>query len=432
MSLKAESFGVDAVPSTSRTRGWFSLFAIYAGINVCLPMMMMGGIFLPGLSFKQAILVGLIGNTVAAAIISLTGYPGADHGLPVSVLTRSSLGFPSGTWIASLAITVSGVGWFAFQAELAGLAADGVLERMSGFSSPILMICAMGALNVVIAVMGFGWIQKLANLAVPVLVVFSGVLFWKIASEHPFWEVVNRPGDGSLTFLAGMNIMVSGQFTAAFTSSDLSRYSRDHRSLWLGIWTGLVPVSALMIGLGALSRLVSGEWNPVLGVQQLGLGIPALLLIIFATWTTNDKNLYSGGLALTNVFPGRSRAFHTLVLGILGTTLGCFGITRYLAQFLVTLGIIFAPLVGVLLADYFLVRARRPALEDLYQKDGRYHYSRGVNLAALIAIAVGVVAGRLAPPEMIQPIVSLIVTMVVYSGGMRLLYPLQFRVEAST
>ena len=395
-------------------------------------MMMMGGIFLPGLSFKQAILVGLIGNTIAAAIISLTGYPGADHGLPVSVLTRSSLGFPSGTWIASLAITVSGVGWFAFQAELAGLAADGVLERMSGFSSPILMICVMGALNVLIAVMGFGWMQKLANLAVPVLVVFSGLLFWKIASEHPFWELVSRPGDGSLTLMAGINIMVSGQCTAAFTSSDLSRYSRDHRSLWLGIWTGIVPVSALMIGLGALSRLVSGEWNPVLGVQQLGLGIPALLLIIFATWTTNDKNLYSGGLALTNVFPGRSRAFHTLVLGILGTTLGCFGITRYLAQFLVTLGIIFAPLVGVLLADYFLVRARRPRLGDLYKKDGGYHYTRGVNLAALIAIALGVVAGRLAPPEMIPAIVSLIVTMVVYSGGMRVLYPSQFRVEAST
>ena len=52
---------------------------------------------------------------------------------------------------------------------------------------------------------------------------------------------------------------------------------------------------------------ISGEWNPVLGVQELRLGIPALLLIIFATWTTNDKNLYSGGLALTNVFPGRSR-----------------------------------------------------------------------------------------------------------------------------
>ena len=163
MSLKAESFGVDAVPASSRTRGWFSLFVMYAGINICLPMMMMGGIFLPGLSFKEAIVVGLVGNTVAAAIISLMGYPGADHGLPASVLTRSSLGFPSGTWIASLAITISGVGWFAVQAELAGLAADGVIQRMGGPSAPIFMISIMGALNVVIAVMGFGWIQRLAT-----------------------------------------------------------------------------------------------------------------------------------------------------------------------------------------------------------------------------------------------------------------------------
>ncbi len=79
------------------------------------------------------------------------------------MLTRSSLGFPSGTWIASLAITISGVGWFAVQAELAGLAANGVIQRMGGFSAPILMISIMGALNVVIAVMGFGWIQRLAT-----------------------------------------------------------------------------------------------------------------------------------------------------------------------------------------------------------------------------------------------------------------------------
>ena len=106
--------------------------------------------------------------------------------------------------------------------------------------------------------------------------------------------------------------------------------------------------------------------------------------------------------------------------------------TKHLATFLVTLGVIFAPLVGVVIADYFLLRARRPALGDLYEKDGSYRYTRGVNLAALIAIAAGLIAGRLAPPEAIQPIVSLIVTIAVYCGGMRLLYPLQFRVEAST
>ncbi len=95
----------------------------------------------------------------------------------------------------------------------------------------------------------------------PALLVFSGLLFWKIALDLPFRELINRPGDGSLTFLAGMNVMVSGQFAAAFTSSDLSRYSKDLRSVWLGIWTGIVPVSAHFLVSSAESGTRCWEFN---------------------------------------------------------------------------------------------------------------------------------------------------------------------------
>jgi len=356
--LDVESHGIDAVPASSRNRGWFSLFAMYAGINICLPMMLVGGIFVPGLSFGQAILVGILGNALGATFICLAAYPGADHGLPASVLTRVFLGYPGGTWIASLATTFNLVGWYAVQAELAGVAADGLAQKLLGISSPVTAIGLMGALNVFFAVMGFGWMQKLASYSVPALLVMSALLFVQLAATYPFLELIGRPGTGAMTFLAGMNIMVSGQIAASFTSSDLSRYARDHRSVWYGILTGVTPVSAFMIGLGALSALASGEWNPVLGVQQVGLGVPALLLVIFATWTTNDKNLYSGGLALTNVFPGQPRWLHTLLLGILGTALGCLRLTQYFTQWLITVGAVFAPLVGILLADYFAVRGR--------------------------------------------------------------------------
>ena len=161
-------------------------------------------------------------------------------------------------------------------------------------------------------------------------------LFVAIARQYPFLELIRRPGDGSLSFLAAMNIAVSGQIGGGFTLSDLSRYAKDHRSVWWGVMMGISPVAAFIMALGALSRLASGEWNPVLGVQSLGLGIPALLLIIFSTWTTNDKNLYSSGLALTNLFPSHPRWRHTLVLGALGTALGCFGVTRFFRLFAIS------------------------------------------------------------------------------------------------
>ena len=364
---------------------------------------------------------------VAGCFACLSAYPGVDHGLPAAVMTRMSLGFPWGTWLSSVCSVLSLVGWYAVQAELAGVAADSVLSSVTGLSSPMVMIALMSLLNIYFAVMGFGWMQSLASWSVPGLLLLSAWLFVTIAMQYPFMDLVTKPGEGPMTFLQAMNITVGAQIAGSFTISDLSRYARNHRSVWLGILLAISPVSAFMMALGALSRLASGNWNPVLAVESLGLGIPAMLLIIFATWTTNDKNLYSGGLALTNLIPNQPRWRLTLALGLVGTVLGCFRVTRFFTQWLVALGIVFAPLLGIVLADYFVVRRRRPLVADAYRAEGRYFYTSGINLAALAAIGIGVVAGRLATPEMLQPVVSLFATGLTYVVGMRVIYPQQFQ-----
>jgi cytosine permease len=185
-----------------------------------------------------------------------------------------------------------------------------------------------------------------------------------------------------------------------------------------------------MISLGALSALATGQWNPVLGVQTLGLGVGALILIIFATWTTNDKNLYSGGLALTNIFPSWPRWQHTLVLGTLGTAVACLRLTQYFTEWLIALGIVFAPLLGLLLTDHFIIRARHHPRFARGGGEGEYQYSGGINWASIVAIVAGVGAGRFVPPEAIQPLVSIAATGLVYVACMRLLYPSYFRSDS--
>jgi cytosine/uracil/thiamine/allantoin permease len=58
--------------------------------------------------------------------------------------------------------------------------------------------------------------------------------------------------------------------------------------------------------------------------------------------------------------------------------------------FLFLIGSIFVPLFGVFVADYFVARRGRPYRgEALFDPDGRYRYTSGFNLAALLAWFLG-------------------------------------------
>ena len=48
------------------------------------------------------------------------------------------------------------------------------------------------------------------------------------------------------------------------------------------------------------------------------------------------------------------------------------------------------PIAGIMIFDYYLVRARRLVLEDLYRRGGAYEYKNGFNGRALLALAIGV------------------------------------------
>ncbi len=47
------------------------------------------------------------------------------------------------------------------------------------------------------------------------------------------------------------------------------------------------------------------------------------------------------------------------------------------------------PVAGIMICDYWIIRRRRLALDDLYLRGGEYEYTRGFNWRALAALALG-------------------------------------------
>jgi cytosine permease len=109
--------------------------------------------------------------------------------------------------------------------------------------------------------------------------------------------------------------------------------------------------------------MATGEGDLPRAMLTIGLGIPSLLVLIAAQWTTNDNNLYTSSLGLANIFKTKKSNI-VLFLGITGSILGAFGMANYFISWLNILGIGVPPMAGIILADYFIIHNKKYDLEN--------------------------------------------------------------------
>jgi NCS1 family nucleobase:cation symporter-1 len=55
------------------------------------------------------------------------------------------------------------------------------------------------------------------------------------------------------------------------------------------------------------------------------------------------------------------------------------------------ISILLGPVIGIMLADYFIIRKGKLNVQDLYTAGGQYEYTNGFNMSAMIALAASFV-----------------------------------------
>lgn len=160
-----------------------------------------------------------------------------------------------------------------------------------------------------------------------------------------------------------------------------------------------LPVTqAAIAGIGAISFVATGNWNPVEVIQGQGQGLSLfilLALVVLAQWSTNNSaNLIPAALTFINLAPRRvNYKLGVVIAGIVGTLCFPWALLNNLFVFLGYYGAFLSAIGGIMVADYYLIRRRRLNVPDLYRVDGQFRYSGGFNWAGL---AAWVVAGGVA------------------------------------
>ena len=145
--------------------------------------------------------------------------------------------------------------------------------------------------------------------------------------------------------------------------------------------------------LGAIAARAAGTSDPGAMLNAVGLGAAGAVLLTLATLTTNFVNIYMSSLAWKSLAPRASDGAVIWSIGLIGTALSAVPgvwLEQY-TNFMMILGALLVPVGGVLVAHYYLGRARidDAYVSELYNEAGAF---RGFSMAGLLAWAAGAVA----------------------------------------
>jgi putative hydroxymethylpyrimidine transporter CytX len=197
--------------------------------------------------------------------------------------------------------------------------------------------------------------------------------------------------------MIGMDLVIAMPISWLPLVSDYSRFATDSKSSFWGTWVGYFVVSSWMYLLGLAASLATQSPDPSGVVMNLmvkfGWAIPALIIVLFSTFTTTFLDIYSTAISGLNIFPNLGERKGVIIGGVLGTaTALVFPTLLEYEHFLLFIGAMFCPLFGIVLLDYFLLRKRFVDVDELYRSEGKYWFWKGVNPLAILAWAIGFAA----------------------------------------
>ena len=180
----------------------------------------------------------------------------------------------------------------------------------------------------------------------------------------------------------------------------------------LGLPLAMTLFSFIGVAVTSASAVIFGEqiWDPVVLIgrfQQPLVAFVALVALLIATLNTNvAANVVSPSNDFANLAPSiisfRTGGIMTGVIGLLMMPWKLMASAQsYVYGWLVGYSALLGPVAGVMVSDYYLIRARRLRIDDLYIRDGAYEYSGGFNAKAIAALLAGVtiaLIGLVVPP----------------------------------
>lgn len=410
----ADDFSLSRV-SPAQQRSWFGIAVQRFGQVSALSQFLVGATLGYAMTFGEAVLAFLFGSIILEIIMCVVGIIGQRQGLNTALLARWTGFGEIGASLVGLAIGISLIGWFGIQSAISAQSLDALMPGIM----PAWMWCLVFGLAVTAVVaFGFGGMQRLANITVPLFLVLVGWSVISALSNHSLTELMTSPAPGpTLSVWQGTAIVAGGLMVGAIITADMTRFNRSRADVVKQTVLG-VSLGEFVIGLAGVLLAHAAATGDIIAIVTSSIGFVGLIIVITGTLKINDWNLYSSSLGLinfvsTSMNKNLNRVATTVALGVIGSVLAAAGILSRFTDFLILLGVAFPPIAGIMVAEYFVVRRWRGELDATRASGALPASAPRIVPATIIIWAIASVAGYLISWG-IPSLISLFLSMVLY------------------
>jgi putative hydroxymethylpyrimidine transporter CytX len=167
---------------------------------------------------------------------------------------------------------------------------------------------------------------------------------------------ISAISDDSLSFGAAVELAVAMPLSWLPLISDYTREAKEplKATAVSAIIYGIISCWMYVIGMGA--AIFTGEYDIAQIMVKAGLGIVGLLIIVFSTVTTTFLDAYSAGVSSETIFPKLNGKWIAIIVTIIGTIGAILYPMDDITDFLYLIGSVFAPMIAVQIADYFILK----------------------------------------------------------------------------
>lgn len=345
----------------------FQSALIWFGAGVSIAEILTGTYFAP-LGFAKGLAAILTGHVIGCAMMFLAGIIGGRTRRSAMETTKMSFGKRGGVFFAALNV-LQLVGWTAIMIydgadatkSLFGGSSRGLL---SGSFLWCLVIGGLILMWIAVGITNLGIINKISMSALFILSIVLSVIIFRGGAG----SAAPAAGD-AISFGSAVELAVAMPLSWLPLISDYTREAEKPVAATAAsvITYGLISVWMYVIGMG--SAIYTGESNIANVLAAAGLGAAALVILILSTVTTTFLDAWSAGISAESLtdspeaapdsakkrfrFDGRKTAFAVTILGmVLAALFNMDDIT----PFLYLIGSVFAPMIAVQIADYFILK----------------------------------------------------------------------------